>query len=131
MAEGRTRATLCALAELLLYLLIFAAFAVLFDLRPARGTSNAPAPSLACEAYQRPRIQCSSRSIFGSVPVWRVACPGEKEGGRVCDVERGITVYPTIPEGDGWVWLTMSWRGGSLAVEARWDGERAQFRARR
>lgn len=74
-----------------------------------------------------PRIRCESYAVLASLPTWRVYCPGEARGGRVCDMERGVVVYPTLPVGAGWVWVEMTYDGGALAVRGQWVGERVRW----
>jgi hypothetical protein len=45
----------------------------------------------------------------------------------VCDMERGVVVYPTLPMGAGWVWVEMTYNGGALAVRGQWVGERVRW----
>lgn len=114
LPRWRRRKAWRALAEFVLYALIFAAWACWFGLRPAppadpddtpppphlSSPQGPPGPRLSCgQGDMPPRIRCESYAVLASLPTWRVYCPGEARGGRVCDMERGVVGLPDAAHG--------------------------------
>lgn len=62
----------------------------------AAGVAAVREPSqFTCKRFMRPRVMCEAKYVWPEMPVWNVYYPGTQD---VVDQERGIVVYPTLPE---------------------------------